>query len=389
VTRLYLLEAAATDPAWLPFAGIRPVAELRAGAWLVRERWEAAVGLRTEAILDDTLAGFEDVGTPPVRSPAGLTGPAIVARSSCVPHRAALAFPDGVRRLEVAGETVAWHLLPGEAWSGPDQQGPAAAIDGLRLRGAFDLVTALEALLGADCLEFTAAPADPIPDGSIVLGDPARVVCLDASVEPGVVFDTRKGAIVLTEGVEVRSGTRLEGPLFAGPGTVLLGGQLRHSAFGPQCRVNGEVATSVMVGYANKAHDGFLGHSVLGQWVNLGAGTITSNLKNTYGPIRLDLAGGRIDTGRSFLGSLVGDHAKTAIGTMLGTGTVIGAGANLFGRGEVPRHVPPFAWGLDGTARLEEDGFVRIAGRVMPRRGVELTSGRERWLRSLHRRLAS
>jgi UDP-N-acetylglucosamine diphosphorylase/glucosamine-1-phosphate N-acetyltransferase len=388
VTRLFLLEPEQAGPAWAPFAGVRPLSELRAGAWLIRERWEAALGCSTEAILDAQQTEFADVDSPPVRRPAGVSGPAIVASSICVPPRMALVFPAGIRRLTVGGETVAWSLAAGEGWSGPDREGAAVEIAGLLLRGAFDLVTALERLLGPDCLEFTVAPADPIPDGCIVLGDPSLVVCLDAVVEPGVVFDTRKGAVVLTEGVEVRSGTRLEGPLFAGPGTMLLGGQIRQSAFGPQCRVQGEVSNSVMTGYANKAHDGFLGHSVLGAWVNLGAGTITSNLKNTYGPIRLDLPGGRVETGRTFLGTLFADHAKTAIGTMLGTGTAIGAGANVFGPGEVPKHVPPFAWGSTGGERLAEDGFLRIAARVMARRQITLTPERERSLTALYHRLA-
>jgi UDP-N-acetylglucosamine diphosphorylase/glucosamine-1-phosphate N-acetyltransferase len=200
-----------------------------------------------------------------------------------------------------------------------------------------------------------------------------------------VVFDTRKGAIVLAEGVEVRSGTRLEGPLVAGPGTLLLGGQMRHSSFGPQCRVHGEVSTSVLIGFANKSHDGFLGHSVLGHWVNLGAGTITSNLKNTYGTIRLDLPGSRLETGRTNLGSLIADHAKTAIGTLLGTGTVIGAGANVFGPASVPKYVPAFAWGFDGET-LDEEGFLRIAGRVMPRRGIDVTADRAASLHGLYHR---
>ena len=388
MTRLFLLEPSDPGPAWVPFAGVRPLSELRAGAWLIRERWEAALGCRTEAILDERLTEFADVGAPPVRSAEGLTGPAIVVSSACVPPRAALSFPDGATRLTVSGVAVAWTLAAGQVWHGPEVEGPALDIPGALLGGAYDLVTVLETLLGPDCLEFTAAPADPVPTGSIVLGDPALVVCLDAVVEPGVVFDTRKGAVVLTEGVEVRSGTRLEGPLYAGPGTILLGGQIRHSAFGPQCRVHGEVSTSVMTGYANKAHDGFLGHSILGHWVNLGAGTITSNLKNTYGPVRLDLPEGRVETGRTFLGTLFADHAKTAIGTMLGTGTVIGAGANVFGAGEVPRHVRPFAWGIAGGGRLEEEGFLRIAGRVMPRRHVEMSAERERSLHALYRRLA-
>lgn len=382
MTDLYLLEP--TDQiAWAPFAGVRPIAELRAGAWLIRERWEAALGIRASATLSDDLLGFDDIGAPPVVRPANAVGPGIVVRADVVPPRTALSVAS--RRLTSNGATIAWRLEPGERWEGPDDRGDAAAVDALRLPGAWALIDALETLLAHDCLEFTAAPADPVPAGSIVLGDPALVVCLDAAVEPGVVFDTRKGAVVLTEGVEVRSGTRLEGPLFAGPGTCLLGGQIRHSSFGPQCRGHGEMATTVMVGYANKSHDGFVGHSVIGHWANLGAGTITSNLKNTYGPVRLDLGGERRDTGRTFLGSLIADHAKTGIGTLLSTGTIVGAGANVTGA-PVPRVVPPFSWG-GGRDRLDEEAFVRTAGRVLPRRGVAVTPAREAWLRSLHARL--
>jgi hypothetical protein len=124
-----------------------------------------------------------------------------------------------------------------------------------------------------------------------------------------------------------------------------------------------------------------VGHSVVGAWVNLGAGTTTSNLKNTYGPVRLEVDGERIDTGRLNVGSLVGDHAKTAIGTMLATGTVISAGANVFGTPTPPKYVPPFAWGCTGSERMTEDGFLRIAERVMARRNVSFSPERRESLR--------
>ncbi len=382
MTDLFLQEPVDAAP-WAPFAGVRPIAELRAGAWLIRERWEAALGIRASAILSTELLGFTDTGSPSVLPPSGAVGPAIVARADVVPPRAAISL--GTRRLTSEGETIAWRLEPGEPWKGPDTHGDATEVPALRLPGTWGLIEALEALLESDCLEFTAAPSDPVPRGTIVLGDPSRVVCLDAVVEPGVVFDTRKGAVVLTEGVEVRSGTRLEGPLFAGPRTFLLGGQIRHSSFGPHCRVHGEMASTVMVGYANKSHDGFVGHSVIGHWVNLGAGTITSNLKNTYGPVRLEVGRERRDTGRNLLGSLIADHAKTAIGCLLSTGTIVGVGANVTGANG-PRVVPPFAWNAEGRDRLDEDAFVRTAGRVLPRREVALTPAHEAWLRSLHGR---
>ena len=136
----------------------------------------------------------------------------------------------------------------------------------------------------------------------------------------------------------------------------------------------------MFLGYANKSHDGFVGHSVVGHWVNLGAMTTTSNLKNTYGPVRLEIAGERIETGRQNLGTLFGDHAKTAIGTMLATGTVVSAGANVFGAPTPPKYVPPFAWGAEGAERLTREGFLRVAERVMIRRNVPLTADRRRSL---------
>jgi UDP-N-acetylglucosamine diphosphorylase / glucose-1-phosphate thymidylyltransferase / UDP-N-acetylgalactosamine diphosphorylase / glucosamine-1-phosphate N-acetyltransferase / galactosamine-1-phosphate N-acetyltransferase len=203
-----------------------------------------------------------------------------------------------------------------------------------------------------------------------VLGDPAAIAVHDASVEPGVVFDVRNGPVVLESGAEVRSGARLEGPLWIGSNAHVLGGPVRTSAIGPRVNARGELSHCVFLGYGNKAHDGFVGHSVIGRWANLGAGTITSNLKNTYGRVRLEVAGTPLETGLQFLGSLVGDHAKTAIGTLLSTGTVIGTGANVFEAVRPPKYVPPFAWGGNGATRMTKEGFLKIAGRVFPRRDV-------------------
>jgi UDP-N-acetylglucosamine diphosphorylase / glucose-1-phosphate thymidylyltransferase / UDP-N-acetylgalactosamine diphosphorylase / glucosamine-1-phosphate N-acetyltransferase / galactosamine-1-phosphate N-acetyltransferase len=380
VSDLYLLEPAEPGAAWAPFSGVRPIAELRAGVWRVRERWEAACDREASAILGAHVDGFHEADEPAVRPVGPVDGPAIVADSTFAPAGDRLPATGGARRLQHRGVTVGWIVAPGERWNGPHDEGDAVEIDGLPLRGAFDLVTALERFLPQDCADLRAAPSTGVPEGSIVLGDPADVIVLGAAVEPGVVFDVRQGAVVLEPGVEVRHGTRLEGPLYAGPNTKLLGGFLRASVFGPECRVHGEVSASVFLGYANKSHDGFVGHSVVGHWVNLGALTTTSNLKNTYGPVRLDIAGHRIETGRQNLGTLFGDHAKTAIGTMLATGTVVSAGANLFGPPTPPRYVPPFAWGGQDDARLTAEGFLRVAERVMPRRGIELTPERRRSL---------
>jgi UDP-N-acetylglucosamine diphosphorylase / glucose-1-phosphate thymidylyltransferase / UDP-N-acetylgalactosamine diphosphorylase / glucosamine-1-phosphate N-acetyltransferase / galactosamine-1-phosphate N-acetyltransferase len=366
---LYLLDP---DPApgWVPFAGVRPLAELRAGAHLVRERWEAFVGAETTEIFAlPHLAGFCEAGVPTVTARHAVAGPAIIGSSTFAPRGLAPALPDEPFRLVSRGITVGWGVPAGVTWERPRPEARPVEVDGVVLHGVHDLIPALEHLLQDDLLRLI-GESDPIPRGSTVLGDPAVLALREASVEPGVTFDTRAGPIVLESGVEVRAGTRLEGPLWAGANTQLLGGPIRDSAIGPHCKVRGELAHCVFLGFANKAHDGFVGHSVIGRWVNLGAGTITSDLKNTYGLVRLDVAGTTMETGLQFLGTLLGDHAKTAIGTLLGTGTIVGAGANLFDAVRAPKYVAPFAWGGTGRERLTRDGFLRIAERVLPRRDV-------------------
>jgi UDP-N-acetylglucosamine diphosphorylase/glucosamine-1-phosphate N-acetyltransferase len=386
MTALYLLEPESPGPEWAPFAGVRPVAELRAGVWRIRERWEAAAGEDATGLLGDHAAGFVESDEPAPVSDASVVGPALVGASWFAPTGVPIAPGAGIRRLTHHGESVGWLLARDERWKGPHEEGSALQIEGVRLHGTYDLLTALEELLIADCADFMVAPHPGVPEGSLVLGDPTHVISLGARVEPGVVFDVRQGTVVMDQGAEIRSGARMEGPVYIGPGTKVLGGFIRGSVFGPECRVHGEVSTSVFLGYANKSHDGFVGHSVVGQWVNLGAGTTTSNLKNTYGPVRLEVDGHRIDTGRLNLGSLIGDHAKTAIGTLLGTGTVISAGANVFGPIAPPKYIPPFAWGCSGSERMSEDGFLKVAERVMGRRNVEFSPDRRESLRLTYQR---
>jgi UDP-N-acetylglucosamine diphosphorylase / glucose-1-phosphate thymidylyltransferase / UDP-N-acetylgalactosamine diphosphorylase / glucosamine-1-phosphate N-acetyltransferase / galactosamine-1-phosphate N-acetyltransferase len=386
VSALYLLEPESPGAAWAPFAGVRPIAELRAGIWRIRERWEAAAGTDATAILGTHATGFSEGDEPPTLPPTEIEGPAVVGASWFAPTGVPISPAAGTLRLVHRNETVGWVVPHGERWSGPHEKGAALEVEGVGLRGTYDLLTALESLLTADCADFLAAPHAGVPGGSIVLGDGSHLVSLRAAVEPGVVFDLRQGPVVLDHGAEVRSGTRIEGPTYVGPSTRVLGGFIRGSVFGPECRVRGEVAVSVFLGFANKSHDGFVGHSVVGPWVNLGAGTTTSNLKNTYGPVRLEVDGELIETGRTNLGTLFGDHAKTAIGTMLATGTVVSAGANVFGTPTPPKYIPPFAWGCSGSERMSEDGFLRVAERVMARRNVAFSPERRESLRQALKR---
>ncbi|MBI2072433.1 MAG: hypothetical protein HYT81_05240, partial [Gemmatimonadetes bacterium] len=201
-----------------------------------------------------------------------MDGPALVGRSDFAPSGVPPDLGGDAARLVHQGETVGWWVPGGERWDGAAEGGPEVELDGLRLHGAYDLVSALEHFLPPDAADFTRERGDGVPDGCVVIGDPADVIILGGGVEPGTVFDVREGPVVVEQHAYVMSGSRLEGPVYVGPGTQVLGGVIRASVLGPRCKVRGEVSAAVFLGYANKAHEGFVGHSVIGRWVNLGAG---------------------------------------------------------------------------------------------------------------------
>lgn len=181
-----------------------------------------------------------------------------------------------------------------------------------------------------------------------------------------------KGAFALCEGAEVNMGAKIKG----------------DTTVGIFSKVGGEISNSVIMGYSNKGHDGFLGNSVIGEWCNLGADTNTSNLKNTYNNVSIWNFGQQkmLDTGLQFCGTIMGDHAKCSINTMLNTGTVVGTGANLFGAGFPPKFVPAFAWGgSEGMEKFRFDKFCELAQRVMQRRNLEFTATDKEILEAVYR----
>ena len=225
---LYLLDPDPA-PAWAPFAGVRPLCELRAGAHLVRERWEAFVGAEAAAIFAlPHLAGFPEPGVPTVEPRRPVSGPAVIGSATFAPRGLAPHLPAAPARLTHGGITVGWAVPAGATWSGALPQAQAVEVQGMLLRGVHDLLPALEHLLRED-LAAMLGESDPIPKGSIVIGDPAAIALREAAVEPGVVFDATKGPVVLESGVEVRSGSRLEGPLWVGANTRVGGGAIRGS----------------------------------------------------------------------------------------------------------------------------------------------------------------
>jgi UDP-N-acetylglucosamine diphosphorylase/glucosamine-1-phosphate N-acetyltransferase len=239
-----------------------------------------------------------------------------------------------------------------------------------------------------DAVDFAGEDAVSVVDPGALLGRAEDLrVGPGVAIGPFVVLDARDGPIVLDEDARVGPHATLRGPLYAGPGSAILGGDVGGgTSIGRGCKVRGEVEQSVFQGFDNKAHDGFVGHSAIGAWVNLGAGTLTSDLKNTYGPVRVEGPEGRTETGLLKVGAFLGDHVKTGIGTLLTTGARIGTGCHLFGgRGVSPARLPDFTW-YDGVelATVHWEPFERGLRAAMARRGRSPSEAELAALRALH-----
>lgn len=225
--------------------------------------------------------------------------------------------------------------------------------------------------------QWLSGPYHPL-SGVQTLGNPGNLLIHPScDIGPGVVLDAREGPIILDEGTSVSAFSFLEGPVYAGPGCRLDNLRLTGgNILGAGCRLGGEIENSVFGEFSNKHHEGFVGHSIVGNWVNLGALSTTSDLKNNYGEIRLKLPVDyfpdydtelvEVSTGRIKLGSIIGDCVKTAIGTMINTGTVLDAGSNVFG-GHPPKYLYPLSWGLSGR-RYQSDRFLADCEKIFARR---------------------
>jgi UDP-N-acetylglucosamine diphosphorylase/glucosamine-1-phosphate N-acetyltransferase len=249
---------------------------------------------------------------------------------------------------------------------------------GTMINFPWDLVENNSALLEQDWEWFRRVHGrSPLCATLSVVGPSDRMVLAeDVAVEPFVVADTRKGPVLIDRGTALGSFTRLEGPCYIGPQSQVLGAKVRGGTLGPQCRVGGELEANVIQGYTNKYHDGFLGHSYLGEWVNVGAGTQVSDLRNDYGKIKVVVDGFRRPTELNKVGAYIGDHTKISISSLINSGTVVGAFCNVIATGEfAPACVPAFCTVRHG--QLQEQSHLRqvfdTAATVMGRRGQELT----------------
>jgi UDP-N-acetylglucosamine diphosphorylase/glucosamine-1-phosphate N-acetyltransferase len=398
VTTVYLYDDAQART-FEPFASTRPVSELASGTTLIRERWLAALGADDARFVSgERHQNFDEPGAVAAEGmiPLGSIvvnarfAPALPADAIKASRRAASCsmWRSGDRltavRLREAvsvsalsdGSKTLEHLYAGT--------GAIGTLDGTWIDEVWDFIRVLPQQLEQDIEHLGSNGEFATPTHVTVLGSHGTFIALDAVVEPHVVIDVTNGPVYVGQRSHVRAFTRLVGPCFIGDDVQVMGGDISVCSIGGVCKVRGELSNSIFLGHSNKGHDGFVGHSYLGRWVNLGAGTVTSNLKNTYGAVSLWTPGGVRDTGMQFLGTLFGDHVKTGIGLRLTTGTVLGAAANVYGN-MPPKAVAPFAWGDSAPYGVyRADKFLEAAARMMSRRHVELSDRARRHFEMVH-----
>ena len=385
-----------------PLTDLLPVPSLAFGGSTLGDRLRRAAGVAGFAVAGraEPLAAWtaRAEGSAVSSLAAARNGDVLAALAAALPGAwldGVLREPDGTRAAWFAGERLVAVRLPAAelvplADAGEGLAGRLAAL-GLPRRAAevrvvdypWQLVEWNAEALAADLAGVSGVAGDV--HAAAVLLAPGRIAIQPgARVDPLAVLDARNGPIAIAARAVIESHSRIVGPCAIGEGTQILGGVVGGSTIGPECRLAGEVEASIWQGFANKRHHGFVGHSVIGEWVNLGALTTTSDLKNNYGPVRVTIDGREFDSGNPKVGSIVGGHVKTGIGTLLPTGAVVGTGANLFGGGRfAPKSIASFAW-WDGEGSLVHDleKFLATARIAIARRGRTLGAAEERLLRA-------
>jgi UDP-N-acetylglucosamine diphosphorylase/glucosamine-1-phosphate N-acetyltransferase len=360
----------------LPLTFTRPVADIRVGILTIREKWEKMTGSTTSSKTEDYLSTKYPteytIDTDNVWiNGAVLPNDGLLEEIKALLPNQVLLKNDLIIAINSGNEQVyPVHALTHDSFVKMDSFSEIMQINvpwdifsknESALRADFDLLTA-----GRESLPVSATNR-VIGLNEIFLEEGAKVECS--------ILNASTGPIYIAKDAEVMEGCMIRGPFALGEHSVLKLGTKIYGAttIGPQSKVGGEVNNSVVFGYSNKAHDGFLGNSVIGEWCNLGADTNNSNLKNNYGQVKIWNYGKKeyVSTGLTFCGLIMGDHSKCGINTMFNTGTVVGVNANIFGAGFPSTHVPSFSWGgASSSTEYKIQNALEVAARVFERRGM-------------------
>ncbi|MDR4987416.1 MAG: GlmU family protein [Bacteroidales bacterium] len=381
----YILFGAQARNHLLPFTFIRPIADIRVGILTLREKWEQYLNKKTSTLTEPYLSE---------KYPLVKEEDNILINASVFPEPTLL---EEINRLLpnqtlISGDILIAHRVKASDINNlelemlEDEEPVHTQTSIKKLFQLRDIIILNEQQLPEDYRLITAGrKSQPLSDHVRTI-NPGNIFIEEGARVDMAFINASEGPVYVGKNAHVMDGALIKGPAAIGEGSVVRMGAKIYggSSIGPFCKVGGEMMSSVIFGYSNKAHDGFLGHSVIGEWCNLGADTNTSNLKNNYDEVRLwDYAEGSfVSTGMMFCGTFMGDHSKCGINTMFNTGTVVGVNAQIFGAGFMRNFIPSFSWGsVSGFTTVEIDKAIQVAKRVYARRNKEFDSVEERILR--------
>lgn len=363
----------------LPLTFTRPAADMRVGILTIRQKWEKALQATSSTLTETYLQA---------QYPLQVGDDNLWVAGTLLPNDALIV---AIENLQVGEALYADHDLLAFR---TDSRIDAEQLYASHLRTHTTLPLAIKSYQGdyqsitrpyhlfqynAQEIEFDfhlltkGRTSQPLSDSNCVIGSPERIFVEEGATVEGATLNTKEGSIYIGAGAEVMEGSRLRGPVALCDHSVtkmnaqIYGG----TTIGPHSKVGGEVSNIVIFGYSNKAHDGFIGNSVIGEWCNLGASTTSSNLKNNYSSVRLwnYATGSMEDTQLQFCGLIMGDYTKCGINTMFNTGTVVGVNCCLYGGGLHPKHIPSFSFGTpEGYAPYELEKAFETATIVYQRR---------------------
>lgn len=391
----YILFDDAQSEHLLPLTYTRPTCQLLVGIWTIREKWEARLERSVSFI--------------PYRSYLSNKFSVIFSDDNVFINGAALPDQQLVAAISALGMEQA--LVSGNRILAlrSSQQIERFELDGLQLVGvkmleyehAVEWVNFPEDVfrkngyqIAIDYAMLTANRKSAKTHESVRLIAPENVFIEEGAKLFDCTINASGGPVYIAADAEVMEGATIRGPFYLGEhSAVKMGAKIYgDTSIGPHCKVGGEVSNSVMIGFSNKGHDGFMGNSVIGEWCNWGADTNNSNLKNNYEQVKLwDHVTNRFrNTGLQFAGLIMADHAKCGINTMFNTGTVVGVGANIFGAGFPRNFLPSFSWGgAQGIETFRFNKFCETASKVMERRGLELDERERSILESVYNETSS
>ncbi|MBE0640912.1 MAG: GlmU family protein [Bacteroidales bacterium] len=370
-----------------PLALTRPVADIRLGILTIRQKWEKRLGMLSSTLSQDYLS---------LKYPLRWEEDNLVINGAFIPDDALITAcmdlsPDEaliseeriiVRRY---GRTLPTDiLLSGEGARLLQYDRPVEM-----LKFPWDIFSMNGSGIQQDFLLITSGrKGTPLPSGNLQTGRHPLFIEEGARVNASI-FNTDDGPIYIGQNAEVMEGCMVRGPFVLCDHAVLKMGTKVYgpSTVGPYCKVGGEINNVVFLGYANKAHDGFMGNAVIGEWCNIGADTNNSNLKNTYDLVKMwsYRKEGFINTGLQFCGLIMGDHSKCGINTMFNTGTVVGVSCNVFGPGFQRNFIPCFSWGgVHGFQQYDLVKAMQVAASVFERRGMKFDEGDRTIFEHLH-----